>query len=83
MEKQNTHKALRVQMGQVQVEEKTPQEDKQQRKLMSSASFRSKVPRLAPAFALQGLASEVTPSSIENPGPGYYAPNNLDIATRP
>lgn len=50
---------------------------------MNSATFRSKVPRLAPAFALQGLASEMTPSSIENPGPGFYAPTNLDIATRP
>jgi hypothetical protein len=57
-------------------------EFKKAKKQHCSASFSSKVPRLAPAFACQGLASEVIPSSIENPGPGSYAPTNLEIASR-
>ena len=37
-----------------------------------SATFRSKVPRLAPAMGMIGLAPELIPSHLENPGPGHY-----------
>ena len=42
-----------------------------------SASFRSKVPRLAPAMALIGLAAECLPSNLSNPGPGAYCDQSL------
>ena len=52
-----------------------PQKTENPRLQRSSSSFISKVSRLAPPTAQLGIASELEPSRVFNPGPGAYDAN--------